>query len=104
MTAAAVAPTARWICICPTVPAPRASHQARHRVTPDGTIGVMTPEQALLRVIHCLDRAHESGFKAKAFTRALYVVRTTPADELAERAAAGTRPPTSTASGRRRPR
>ena len=46
----------------------------------------MTPEQALLRVIHCLDRAHESGFKAKAFTRALDVVRSTPADELAERA------------------
>ena len=50
----------------------------------------MTPEQALLRVIHCLDRAHESGFKAKAFARALEVVRTTPADELAERADAGT--------------
>jgi putative hydrolase len=50
----------------------------------------MTPEQALLRVIHCLDRAHESGFKAKAFTRALDVVRSTPAGELAERAEAGT--------------
>ena len=55
-----------------------------------GTIGAMTPEQALLRVIHCLDRAHESGFKAKAFTRALDVVRSTPADELSERADAGT--------------
>ncbi len=43
-----------------------------------GTIGAMTPEQALLRVIHCLDRAHESGFKAKAFARALDVVRSTP--------------------------
>ena len=31
----------------------------------------MTPEQALLRVIHCLDRAHDKGFKAKAFARAL---------------------------------
>ena len=50
----------------------------------------MTPEQALLRVIHCLDRAHEGGFKAKAFTRALDVVRSTPSDQLAERAEAGT--------------
>jgi putative hydrolase len=47
----------------------------------------MTPEQALLRVIHCLDRAHETGFKAKAFGRALDVVRTTPPDELADRVA-----------------
>ncbi|MET0663530.1 MAG: PHP domain-containing protein [Ilumatobacteraceae bacterium] len=46
----------------------------------------MTPEQALLRVIHCLDRAHDTGFKAKAFTRALDVVRNTPSGELAERA------------------
>ena len=37
------------------------------------TIAGMTPEQAILRVIHCLDRAHESGFKAKAFVRALDV-------------------------------
>jgi len=50
----------------------------------------MTPEQALLRVIHCLDRAHETGFKAKAFGRALDVVRSTPPDELAERAANNT--------------
>ena len=61
----------------------------------DGTIGAvtgeaLTPEQAILRVIHCLDRAHESGFKAKAFVRALDVVRTTPSDELAARADAGT--------------
>jgi putative hydrolase len=47
----------------------------------------MTPEQALLRVIHCLDRARETGFKAKAFTRALDVVRSTPVDELIDRAA-----------------
>ncbi len=46
----------------------------------------MTPEQALLRVIHCLDRAHDKGFKAKAFARALDVVRSTPADEIADRA------------------
>lgn len=47
----------------------------------------MTPEQALLRVIHCLDRAHENGFKAKAFARALDIVRTTPPDEIARRVA-----------------
>jgi len=47
----------------------------------------MTPEAALLRVIHCLDRAHETGFKAKAFTRALDVVRNTPADEIEHRVA-----------------
>jgi putative hydrolase len=47
----------------------------------------MTPEEALLRVIHCLDRAHETGFKAKAFVRALDVVRNTPPDELARRVA-----------------
>jgi putative hydrolase len=46
----------------------------------------MTPEQALLRVVHCLDRAHDTGFKAKAFVRALDVVRNTPPDELAARA------------------
>ena len=50
------------------------------------TIRDMTPEAALLRVIHCLDRAQASGFKAKAFTRALDVVRTTPADEIEARA------------------
>ena len=50
----------------------------------------MTPEQALLRVVHCLDRAHDTGFKAKAFVRALDVVRNTPPDELAERAKANT--------------
>lgn len=47
----------------------------------------MTPEQALLRVVHCLDRMHDKGFRAKAFVRALDVVRSTPADELAARAA-----------------
>ena len=50
----------------------------------------MTPVEALERVVHCLDRAHETGFKTKAFVRALEVVRATPPDELAERAAAGT--------------
>ena len=46
----------------------------------------MTPEQALLRVIHCLDRALASPFKTKAFVRALDVVRTSDPVELAERA------------------
>ena len=47
----------------------------------------MTPEEALDRVVHCLDRAHTGGFKAKAFVRARDVVRSTDPDELAERAA-----------------
>lgn len=50
----------------------------------------MTPLEALDRVIHCLDRGfdiHDSGFKTKAFVRAREVVRNTPADEIAERAA-----------------
>jgi len=47
----------------------------------------VTPEQAILRVIHCLDRAQASAFKAKAFVRALDVVRSTPSNELADRAA-----------------
>jgi putative hydrolase len=46
----------------------------------------MTPEEALLRVIHCLDRALASPYKTKAFVRALDVVRTTDPVELAERA------------------
>lgn len=50
----------------------------------------MTPIEALDRVVHCLDRAHVGGFKAKAFVRARDVVRNTPADEIAERAANGT--------------
>jgi putative hydrolase len=50
----------------------------------------LTPEDALDRVLHCLDRAHESGFRAKAFQRARDVVRNTDPAEIAERAAAGT--------------
>ncbi len=50
----------------------------------------MTPVDALERVVHCLDRAHDTGFKTKAFARALDVVRTLPPDELAARAAADT--------------
>jgi len=50
----------------------------------------MTPEEALDRVLHCLDRAHDKGFRAKAFQRARDVVRTTDPAEIEERAAAGT--------------
>src|SRR5215475_15648969 len=50
----------------------------------------MTPEEALDRVMHCLDRVHESGFRAKAFQRARDVVRNADPDEIAERAANGT--------------
>lgn len=50
----------------------------------------MEPEAALSRIVHCLDRAGEGGFRTAAFVRALDVVRTTPVDELERRAAAGT--------------
>ena len=50
----------------------------------------MTPVEALERVVHCLDRAHDTGFKTKAFVRALEVVRATPPEELEARAEAGT--------------
>ncbi len=50
----------------------------------------MTPVEALERVVHYLDRAHETGFKTKAFVRALEVVRATPPDELVRRAEDGT--------------
>jgi putative hydrolase len=50
----------------------------------------MTPVEAFERVVHYLDRAHETGFKTKAFVRALEVVRATPPEELQQRAAAGT--------------
>lgn len=43
----------------------------------------MTPVEALERVVHCLDRAHDTGYKSKAFVRALEVVRATPPDEIA---------------------
>jgi putative hydrolase len=50
----------------------------------------MTPVDALERVVHCLDRAHDTGFKTKAFVRALEVVRATDPDDLAARTQAGT--------------
>jgi len=49
----------------------------------------MTPEDALLRVIHCLDRALASPYKTRAFVRALEVVHETDPVELAERARDG---------------
>ena len=50
----------------------------------------MTPLEALDRAIHYLDRAHETGFKAKAFVRAREVVRELPPDDVEARAEAGT--------------
>jgi putative hydrolase len=47
----------------------------------------VTPEAALERIVHCLDRAHRDDFRAKAWFGALRTVRDTPAEELAERAA-----------------
>jgi len=49
----------------------------------------VTPEEALVRIVHCLDRAHVGGFKTKAWTGALARVRQTDPDELARLAAAG---------------
>jgi putative hydrolase len=51
---------------------------------------VLTPVEALERVVHCLDRAHEGGFKTKAFVRALEVVRATDPLEIEARAEDGT--------------
>lgn len=50
----------------------------------------MTPVAALERVVHCLDRAHESGFKTKAFLRALQTVRATGPLEIERHALVGT--------------
>jgi putative hydrolase len=49
-----------------------------------------TPETALLRVIHCLDRAFDQTPRTKAFIRALAVVRETDPAELAVRAGEST--------------
>ena len=46
----------------------------------------MTPEEALARIVHCLDRAFIGGFKTKAWAGALARVRETDSDELAARA------------------
>lgn len=50
----------------------------------------MTPAAALARVVHCLDRAGESGYRTAAFSRALQVVRGLDEVELAARIANGT--------------
>ena len=52
--------------------------------------GCVTPVEALERVVHCLDRALESGFRVKAFIGALDAVRAMPEDELAKRIAGHT--------------
>jgi putative hydrolase len=49
----------------------------------------VTPEEALARIVHCLDRAHVGGFKTKAWTGALARVRQTDPDELTRLADAG---------------
>jgi len=50
----------------------------------------MDPVAALQRVLHCLDRAHDTSHRTRAFSRALDVARSTPPEELQARAAAGT--------------
>jgi putative hydrolase len=50
------------------------------------SLGGVTPEEALARIVHCLDRAHVGGFKTKAWAGALARVRQTDPDELADRA------------------
>jgi len=50
----------------------------------------MTPTEALERIVHCLDRAHDRSHRSRAFFRALQVVRATEPDELAQRAQDGT--------------
>lgn len=54
------------------------------------TLDRVTPVEALERIVHCLDRAHDNGFRTKAFARALEVTRSLEPTELAERASAGT--------------
>jgi putative hydrolase len=56
----------------------------------DRSLRFVTPVEALERIVHCLDRSLDRGFRAKAFFRALQVVREVDPAELAERAAAGT--------------
>lgn len=50
----------------------------------------MTPVEALERVVHCLDRANDTGFRRTAFVRSLDVVRALPDDELRRRSDDGT--------------
>ena len=48
----------------------------------------LTPIEALERVVHCLDRGQVGGFKTKAYTRALDVVRGLDPEEIVRRAEA----------------
>lgn len=50
----------------------------------------MSPVEALERVLHCLDRANETGFKSKAFARSLDVIRVLPIEDLVQRADSNT--------------
>jgi len=52
---------------------------------PGRSLAGVTPVEALERVVHCLDRAHETGFKTRAFVRALATVRATDPDEIVQR-------------------
>lgn len=49
----------------------------------------MDPVQALERIVHLLDRAHATGFRVKAYVRALDVVRSIPPDDLEDMARRG---------------
>lgn len=53
--------------------------------TPPAT-APLSPEEALRRVVHCLDREHVSTNRLRAFVRALDVVRSNDPVEIAERA------------------
>lgn len=50
----------------------------------------MNPVEALERVVYCLDRSFDQSPRAKAFSRALSVLRPLDADEIAERVATDT--------------
>jgi putative hydrolase len=50
----------------------------------------LSPLAAMERVVHCFNRANDSGFKAKAFARGLEVVRGLDPAELESRSRAGT--------------
>ncbi len=50
----------------------------------------MTPVEALERIVHCLDRVHDTSFRSKAWFGALQTVRATDPAEIEQRAADGT--------------
>ena len=50
----------------------------------------MQPIDALERIVHLLDRGRAEPYRVRAFARAAAVVRSTPGDEIAARARAGT--------------